>query len=57
MTDFPQFKKSSLYKDVETSENKKFPHLDGAVAEKRAYNAKRSDHKIENRVKDNGKKF
>lgn len=31
--------------------------LDGAIAEKRAFNASRSDHKLENRVKDNGKKF
>ncbi len=31
--------------------------LDGAIAEKRAYNANRADHKIENRLKDNGKKF
>lgn len=31
--------------------------LGGAIAEKRAYNTNRKDHKIENRVKDNGKKF
>lgn len=31
--------------------------LDGAIAEKRAYNAKREDHKIENRKAENGKKF
>lgn len=31
--------------------------LDGAVREKRAYNAKRADHKVENRLADNGKKF
>jgi hypothetical protein len=31
--------------------------LGGAIAEKRAYNAKREDHKIENRMKENGKKF
>lgn len=31
--------------------------LGGAIAEKRAYNANRADHKIENRLKDNGKKF
>lgn len=29
----------------------------GALAEKLEYNAKRSDHKIENRLKQNGKKF
>lgn len=31
--------------------------LEGAIAEKRAYNKNRSDHKIENRQKANGKKF
>lgn len=31
--------------------------LDGAVKEKREYNAKRSDHKMENRKTENGKKF
>lgn len=31
--------------------------LDGAVSEKREFNSKRSDHKIENRKLDNGKKF
>lgn len=31
--------------------------LGGAIAEKRAYNAKRADHKIENRLQENGKKF
>jgi len=31
--------------------------LDGAIAEKREYNRNRADHKLENRVKDNGKKF
>ena len=31
--------------------------LDGAIKEKREYNARRSDHKIENRVNDGGKKF
>ena len=31
--------------------------LDGAVSEKLAYNKKRSDHKKENREKENGKKF
>lgn len=31
--------------------------LDGAMAEKRAYNKNRSDHKIENRSSSNGKKF
>lgn len=31
--------------------------LDGAVAEKRAYNAVRADHKPENRVKPGGKQF
>ena len=31
--------------------------LGGAMAEKMAYNAKREDHKIENRVKENGKAF
>lgn len=29
----------------------------GAMVEKAAYNAKRADHKPENRIKDNGKKF
>jgi hypothetical protein len=31
--------------------------LDGAVAEKRAYNAEREDHKPENRRKEGGKAF
>ena len=31
--------------------------LDGAFAEKREYNAKRADHKPENRLKEGGKKF
>lgn len=31
--------------------------LDGAIKEKREYNARRADHKIENRVNDGGKKF
>ncbi len=31
--------------------------LDGAIAEKRAYNAHRADHKIENRLKPGGKAF
>jgi NTP pyrophosphatase (non-canonical NTP hydrolase) len=31
--------------------------LDGAVREKREYNASRADHKIENRLTENGKKF
>lgn len=31
--------------------------LGGAVAEKRAYNANRADHKLENRMKDGGKAF
>lgn len=31
--------------------------LGGAIAEKRAYNAVRADHKIENRLKDDGKKY
>ena len=31
--------------------------LDGAIAEKRAYNKSRADHKPENRAKENGKKF
>lgn len=31
--------------------------LDGAIAEKRAYNATRADHKPENRIKPNGKAF
>ncbi len=31
--------------------------LDGAVAEKRQYNRNRADHKIENRLQENGKKF
>ena len=31
--------------------------LDGAIAEKRAYNQKRADHKPENRQKAGGKKF
>jgi hypothetical protein len=31
--------------------------LDGVVAEKRAYNAEREDHKPENRRKEGGKAF
>ena len=31
--------------------------LGGAIVEKMAYNANRADHKIENRLKDGGKKF
>lgn len=31
--------------------------LGGAINEKLTYNAKREDHKIENRMKENGKKF
>lgn len=31
--------------------------LGGAIAEKRAYNSVRKDHKIENRLKDDGKKY
>lgn len=31
--------------------------LGGAIAEKLAYNAKRQDHKLEERAKDGGKKF
>lgn len=31
--------------------------LDGAILEKREYNAKRADHKPENRKSENGKKF
>lgn len=31
--------------------------LAGAIAEKRQYNSVREDHKIENRMKDNGKAF
>ncbi len=31
--------------------------IGGAIMEKISYNANRADHKIENRVKDNGKKF
>lgn len=31
--------------------------LDGAVLEKRNYNSKRADHKLENRQADNGKKY
>ena len=31
--------------------------LGGAIAEKRAFNAVRKDHKLEDRLKDNGKKF
>lgn len=31
--------------------------LDGAVEEKRAYNSRRLDHKKENRILENGKKF
>ena len=31
--------------------------LGGAILEKMAYNAKREDHKLENRKKENGKKF
>lgn len=31
--------------------------LGGAIAEKRDYNAIRKDHKLESRLKDDGKKF
>ena len=31
--------------------------LEGAIFEKLEYNANRADHKIENRLKENGKKF
>lgn len=31
--------------------------LGGAIVEKMEYNSKRADHKIENRIKSNGKKF
>ncbi|WRQ11952.1 hypothetical protein vBSlqSZDD2_41 [Serratia phage vB_SlqS_ZDD2] len=31
--------------------------IGGAISEKRAYNAKRADHKLENRAKEGGKKF
>jgi NTP pyrophosphatase (non-canonical NTP hydrolase) len=31
--------------------------LDGAIREKLEFNAQRADHKIENRLKENGKKF
>lgn len=31
--------------------------LGGAIAEKRSYNAVRKDHKVENRIKDDGKKY
>jgi NTP pyrophosphatase (non-canonical NTP hydrolase) len=31
--------------------------LAGAILEKMAYNSKREDHKVENRKKENGKKF
>ena len=31
--------------------------LEGAIAEKRAYNAKRADHKIENRLAEGGKAY
>ena len=31
--------------------------LGGAIAEKLAYNAQRADHKMQNRVKDGGKKY
>jgi NTP pyrophosphatase (non-canonical NTP hydrolase) len=31
--------------------------LGGAIIEKMAYNAKREDHKIENRIKEDGKKY
>lgn len=31
--------------------------IEGAINEKMEFNAKRSDHKIENRLKENGKKF
>lgn len=31
--------------------------LGNAIAEKRTYNKNRKDHKLENRIKDNGKKF
>lgn len=31
--------------------------LGGAISEKRAYNSVRADHKVENRLKDDGKKY
>lgn len=31
--------------------------IGGAIEEKLAYNKNRADHKLENRIKDNGKKF
>jgi hypothetical protein len=31
--------------------------LQGAIYEKLVYNAQRADHKVENRLKENGKKF
>lgn len=31
--------------------------IGGAFVEKTVYNTKRADHKIENRLKENGKKF
>lgn len=31
--------------------------IEGAILEKMEYNAKRADHKIENRLSENGKKF
>lgn len=31
--------------------------LEGAIEEKRVFNSQREDHKIENRIKKNGKKF
>ena len=31
--------------------------IDGAINEKRTYNSKREDHKIENRLKANGKAY
>ena len=31
--------------------------IDGAISEKRKYNSKREDHKIENRMKANGKAY
>jgi len=31
--------------------------LEGAIKEKREYNSKRSDHKVNNRIKTGGKKF
>ena len=31
--------------------------VEGAIGEKRAYNSKREDHQVQNRVKEGGKKF